>query len=88
MKGRAEIDVTTACAHVTSTRARHWPANAECPTNKGEVCSRYLSDDGRTCKTYVCAGCKLRVPACFGAADAYLELCDSCAEKRRLNERS
>lgn len=50
---------------------------AECPCTRGEVCSRYLSDDGRTCRTYVCAGCRLRLPWCYGAADS--PLCDGCA---------
>lgn len=71
--------IALAEAHARASRARHWPASAPCPAHTSGTCTRYLSDDGRTCITWVCSGCRRRLPACFGGADRTPDLCDDCA---------
>jgi len=53
---------------------------------KKRKCTCGARTTGRTrecvkCATYVCRGCKRRVPWCFGAADDMPDHCDDCWAK-------
>lgn len=42
------------------------------------ICQDALGRYNPTACRYTCAGCKRRVPWCYGADDDYPELCDDC----------
>lgn len=51
-----------------------------CPAHESGGCRRDLELDGGLCSTFVCPGCALAQPACFGGTSG--PLCDACASEQ------